>query len=409
MHNGHGREGGGSGSESAHLATLVAAGLHENQSGSQAAPTTAFDSFAHAIEGLYGSPIRAMDGTPFRSLVERPSSKGPDIVHNGIAFSVRDVEGLGRVVVFAPQHLAEIRGILIQCSGYMQGVTSMLTDKILEPLKSIMEAKGLVGVAYVHGGRGGANPRIDQGRWGIGRLQKEVAQHMKILLPLLQANVADENSQQDGGQPPAVALMGHSQGAQTVGHMLRDPAAYGFEPGQIRGAALINSVAIPYSQAMLRTPRLVTDIVRRNIKDVGGSLWSGEGLLFRGEQAFDTFLAEGDPRGTSERRLIAGTYPAEAMYFVQTLTSGTSPSLDPARVAGMPISLITSRDDQLMGEYAQRMTRDHLRRSGADVFWKIVPGRHFSPIVTFADEPIERVIEIMQSNAIAFDHAFQGL
>lgn len=373
--------------------------------GQQASPTI-HDSFAEAVEGLYGDSTRAADGTPFRQLADRLSPDGPDLLHDGMAFSVREVEGVGRVVIFAPARLREFRGILIQYSGYMQGPTSMLTDKILVPLKPIMEARGLIGVAYVHGGRGGIEPVIDQGRWGIGRLQKEVAQHMKQLLPLLQENFTQESGQSG---PPPIAMMGHSQGAQTVAHILADPVAYGFGPEQICGATLINSVALPHSQAMLRTPGLVTDIVRKNLGDVVRSVWSGEGLLFRGQQAFDTFLAEGDPRGISERRLISGTYPAEAMYFVQTLTNGTSPSLDPARVRGMPISLVTSHDDQLMGEYAQKTTHDHVLRSGSDLMRKVVPGRHFSPIVTFADEPVERVLEIMRANSIAFDHAFQAL
>ncbi len=377
-------------------------GMVDVKDGDTKHTTVIHDSFSEAVQTLYGDSIRAADGRPFAQLAD-----GAEVTHNGMMFSVCEIDGVGRIVLFAPKNLRDFRGILIQCNGYMQAATSMLTDKILEPLKPIMETHGLVGVAYVHGGRGGAKPIINQGRWGIGRLQREVVQHMKQLLPLLQKNFAQESGQSN--TPPPIVLMGHSQGAQTVAHMLRDPIAYGIAPGQIRGATLINSVALPYSQAMLRTPGLITNIVRKNLKDVVGSLWSGEGLLFRGEQAFDTFLAEGDPRGLSERRLTSNTYPAEAMYFVQTLTTGTSPRLDPALVRGMPISLVTSHDDQLMGAYAQKMTYDHIAKSDADVIWEVIPGRHFSPIVTIVDEPVDRVLEIMMANTAAFEHAFQGL
>lgn len=361
------------------------------------------DSFAEAVTKLYdANPARSDDGTPYPQL-----KKGATLHHHDMAFSVGDIKGTGRVVFFSPENRKALNGFLIQQGGYMQLPTSMLTDKVLDPLLPIMEARGMVGVAYAHGGRGSPDLIVNQGRWGIKTLQDHVAQQISHLLPVLQSEYTAENNGDTSTVP--IVLMGHSQSAQTVAHELSDPARYGFKEGQIRGAALINSVALPYSQAMLLTPGLVTNIVRRSLLDVVRSLASGEGLLLRGEDAHRAFIGEGGPHSTAAQRITMNTYPAEAAWFVQTLTSGTSPRLTPEKVHGLPIALLTSSHDQLMGEYAQNMTHRHVERSGANVLWKVVPGRHFSPIMLSGDESIERVLEIIRGNSVAFEHAFQNM
>ncbi len=360
------------------------------------------DSFAEAVMGLYDPNPARIDGVPYPQL-----KKGATMNHHGMAFSVGQIDGVGRVVFFAPEHRENLRGFLVQHSGYMQLPTSMLTDKILHPLLPIMESRGIVGVAYAHGGRGSPDLVTQQGRWGIATLQNHVAQQITRLLSVLQNEYALANNE-DTSAPP-VALMGHSQGAQTVAHELNNPVRYGFAVGQIRGAALINSVPLPHSQAMLRTDGFIINIARRTLPDVARSLWNREGFLLRDSDAFRAFVAEGDPKSASVRRMTSSTYPAETAWFVQTLTSGTSPKLNPALVRGMPISLITSADDQLMGKYAQKMTHNHVVRSGADVLSQEVPGRHFSPIMLSGDESIDRVLEIIRGNSVAFGHAFQNM
>lgn len=360
------------------------------------------DSFSDAVLKLYDSqPIR-VNGFPYPQL-----KRGATVSHRGMLFSVGDIPGVGRVVFFAPEKRQGLNGFLIQHSGYMQLPTSMLTEKVLEPLLPIMEARGLVGVAYAHGGRGSSNLMVNQGRWGIKTLQNHVAQQINLLLKVLQNEYVVANGDTSSAVP--IGLIGHSQGAQTIAHELSNPARYGFQEGQIRGATLINSVALPHSQAMLRTSEFVTNIARRVLLDVGRSLLSGDGLLLRGEDAHRAFIGEGNPHSNAAQRITMNTYPAETAWFVQTLTNGTSPKLDPAKVRGMPISLLTSEDDQLVGESAQKMTHRHVVGSTADVLWKVVPGRHFSPIFTPGDEPVDRMLDIVRRNALAFDHAFQNM
>ncbi len=360
------------------------------------------DSFAKALTELYDVNPARSEGVPYHQLME-----GVTLHHRGVTFAVGDIEGTGRVVFFSPEKRRALNGFIIQQSGYMQPPTSMLTDKILEPLLPLMEERGIVGVAYAHGGRGSPDLITNQGRWGIKTLQDHVAQHISRLLAILQQEYTVENNGDTSIVP--IGLMGHSQGAQTIAHELRDPAKYGFMEGQIRGATLINSVPLPYSQAMLRTPGLVTNIVRRSLLDVVRSLASEEGLLLRGEDAHRAFIGEGEPRNAAAQRVTMNTYPAETAWFVQTLTSGTSPKLLPELVRGMPISLVTSADDQLMGAYAQKMTRNHVVHSGADVLSREVPGRHFSPIMLTDNESVDRVLEIIRGNSAAFEHAFQNM
>lgn len=359
------------------------------------------DSFAEAVTKLYDVNPTRSDGVPYPQLKE-----GANLHHHGMAFSVGHIKGMGRVVFFSPENRKTLNGFLIQQSGYMQLPTSMLTDKILEPLLPIMEARGIVGVAYAHGGRGSPDLITNQGRWGVSTLQSHIAKQVTCLLSVLHHEYVDNNNHMT--EPP-ITLMGHSQGGQIVAHELSNPSKYGFSEGQIRGATLINSVALPHSQAMLRTPGFVTDIARRTLLDVTRSLFSGEGFLLRDEDAFRAFIGEGDSKSSSAHRMTSNTLPAETAWFVQTLTSGTSPKLNPALVRGMPISLVTSVDDQLMGAYAQKMTHNHVVSSGADVLWREVPGRHFSPIMLSGDESIERVLEIIRRNSVAFEHAFQNM
>lgn len=361
-----------------------------------------YDSFAEAVATLYDSHPTRVNGFPYPQLKD-----GATIRHQGMDLSVGQIDGVGRVVFFSPENRRELNGFLIQHSGYMQLPTSLLTDKILDPLLPIMASRGLVGVAYAHGGRGSSDPIVNQGRWGVEALQNHVSQQISRLLVVLQNKYTIANHGDTSAAP--IALMGHSQGAQTVAHELSNPVRYGFAEGQIRGAALINSVALPHSQAMLRTPGFVMNIARRTLLDVTRSLFSGDGLLLRNEDAFRAFIGEGDPGSSAVHRMTSNTLPAETAWFVQTLTSGTSPKLNPALVHGIPISLVTSDDDQLMGAYAQKMTHKHVVDSSADVQWVEVPGRHFSPIMLSGDESIDRVLEIIRGNSAAFGHAFQNM
>ncbi|MCX6734140.1 MAG: alpha/beta fold hydrolase [Candidatus Peregrinibacteria bacterium] len=359
------------------------------------------DSYAEAVSKLYDSTPTRVDGVPYPQLKE-----GAQMIHNDMSFSVGDIAGAGRVVFFSPKNRKALNGFLLQQSGYMQLPTSMLTDKILEALLPIMESRGIVGVAYAHGGRGSPDLITHQGRWGVKTLQAHIAKQVASILRVLHHEFAHHN--ENMSEPPVV-LMGHSQGGQIVAHELSEPQKYGFSDGQIRGAALINSVALPHSQAMLRTPGFVMDIARRTLPDVIQSFWSGDGLLLRDNDAFRAFLGEGDPQSSSSHRMTTSTLPAETAWFVQTLTSGTSPKLNPAVVRGMPISLVTSVDDQLMGAYAQKMTHNHVVKSGANTLWQEVPGRHFSPIMLTGDESIDRVLEIIRGNTAAFTHSFQNM
>jgi|GEM_PF-5812757 len=363
--------------------------------------TLSYDSYAHAVRGLYDSAPTRIHGAPYPQL-----QKNATVSHRDMNFAVKDIEGAGRVVLFSPRHLIDLNGFLLQQSGYMQLPTSMLTDKILESLLPTMESRGVVGVAYAHGGRGSPNLVTHQGRWGVKTLQAHIASQVTSILRVLRQGFSRHTG--NISEPPVV-LMGHSQGGQIVAHELSDPRRYGFSEGQIRGATLINSVALPHSQAMLRTPGFAMNIARRALPDVARSLWSGNGILLRDDDAFRAFIGEGDSQSPLSRRITTNTLPAETAWFVQTLTSGTSPKLNPDVVRDMPLSLVTSTDDQLMGEYAQKMTYDHVVASGANTLWKQVPGRHFSPIMLTGDESIDRVFEIIRGNTAAFAHSFQNM
>lgn len=359
------------------------------------------DSYAEAVTRLYDSTPTRVDGVPYPQLKE-----GATLSHHDMNFSVGDIEGAGRVVFFSPKNRKALNGFLLQQSGYMQLPTSMLTVKILEALLPTMESRGIVGVAYAHGGRGSPDLITRQGRWGVKTLQTHIAKQVASILRVLQYEFVRHTG---GMSEPPVALMGHSQGGQIVAHELSDPRRYGFSDGQIRGATLINSVALPHSQAMLRTPGFAMNIARRTLPAVVQSLWSGDGLLLRDSDAFRAFIGEGDPQSSSPHRMATSTLPAETAWFVQTLTSGTSPKLNPDIVRGMPISLVTSVDDQLMGAYAQNMTHNHVVASGANTLWQEVPGKHYSPIMLTGDESIDRVLEIIRGNTAAFAHSFQNI
>lgn len=313
--------------------------------------------------------------------------------YGGMNFSIRNVRGDGPMATFAPTD-ADIlpRSLLLQMNGYMQGPNTSMTDKTLMPLRPLLDEFGTMGIGYAHGRRGTDRVLTQQGRYTVGRIQGDV-----------QRDISRVN---EWMQVPTV-LMGHSMGGQHVAHILACPERYGFTRDQICGVILMNSMLLPHSQSMIRTPGFVREIALKSLGSVTKSIVTGKGVLFRGQKAFDTFLSEGDPNGVNERRVTENTFPDSGMFFAQTLTTGTSPSLKHANLKDLPIAMVISEGDQLMAQELQHGTADYLESLGADVYVRNIPGRHFSPIVTVSGESRERVDMIMHANAAAFTHAFQ--
>lgn len=283
--------------------------------------------------------------------------------------------------------------------GYMQGPLAGIADKVLDPLMPFMNDHRTRGLSYAHGNRGTSRVLTRQGRSSVQDIQDDIATDLQGI---------NARCKRDHGDLPTI-LMGHSQGGQHVAHILKDPKRYGFTEDQIRGVILMNPMLLPHSQTMLATPGFLTDIALRSLGSVAASLCTGKGILFRGKKAFDAFLGEGDPDGKAERRITECTFPDSGAFFVQSLTTGTSPSLKDARIQGLPISMVVSQDDQLMGQTLQHKTADYLASLGAKVHLENVPGKHFAPIVTHTGEGRDRVDATMAANRRAYAHVFQSL
>ncbi len=356
------------------------------------------------------------DNTPYEDVVDQlqdsghPVEKGgfqlprlrmKSISHRGMDLRALRVATGSAVATFGPDYISyPPLHLLLGANGYMQPPTGFLTDKFLIPAQEFMKKYLVHGAGYAHGRRGTAEVMTRQGRYSVGHIQDDVAEDTKAIIEWLQIRAV---------RPVPTVLMGHSQGGQHVAHQLADPEKYGLKRDQIRGVVLINSMLLPHSQQMLLTPGFFKEIALSSLGRVAGSMITGKGLLFRGQKAFDAFVGEGDPNGKNERRITEGTYPDSGMFFTQTVTTGTSPSLKDARLKGLPVSIIVSEDDQLMGKNLQYKTADYLDSFGADVRIMDVPGKHLSPLMTHTGESPERVELIMDQHRQALAHAFQNL
>lgn len=370
-------------------------------------------SFEEVVHGLYdhGHPVVRDDMELPRFLANTERSYDPlRKNHDGIGFSIRNMREGGPVVTFASTGTAmPPQSLLLQFNGYMQAQTASMTDKVLIPLRPLLGQFGTMGVGYAHGGRGTESVLTRQGRYTVSDIQTDVEYDLSGLNEWMHGMASRSSVSLPGLPVPSLptVLMGHSQGGQQIAHVLAHPQRYGFTPDQIRGVILMNSMLLPHSQMMLRTPGFMREIALKSLGSVTRSIITGKGLLFRGQKAFDTFLGEGDPNGVNERRVTENTFPDSGMFFAQTVTTGTSPSLKHANLKGLPISMVISEGDQLMAQELQHNTADYLQSLGADVYVRNIPGKHFSPIVTVSGESRERIEMIMRENATAFAHAFQ--
>lgn len=348
-----------------------------------------------ADDFMHGLPLKK-DGVALPQFADR--EKGPQYFH-GMQFGLMPTKGGGTAIGFESSAFVNPKAQLFALQGYMQGPAAGVTDKVFTPLVPLLKEHQVTGLSYAHGNRGTPNTLTRQGRYNVDDIQRDVGADLRAI---------NGRRTRRGNRFPTV-LMGHSQGGQHVAHILANPEQYGLTPDQIRGVILMNSMLLPHSQPMVMTPGFAWNIARKSLHHVAWSIVSGRGLLFRGQKAFDTFVGEGDPNGENERRVTENTFPDSGLFFAQTVTTGTSPSLKDANLRGLPVSMIVSEDDQLMSQALQHRSADYLSSLGADVQVHDVPGKHFSPIVTFTGEPQERVDAVMAANRRAYEHAFQNI
>lgn len=354
-------------------------------------------SHADAAERLYYPLPDSRGGTPFQIFRD-----GGSATYEGLRYEARRT---GRVDI-RPLGVREPRGHVLLMNGYMMSPTSLISDKTMEPLSEQLVQHELHASSFAHAQRGGVDFQDQVGRRGIGGIQAELANDVRTQMGSILGG--NHDLRPTGARKPVV-LVGHSQGGQDVAYMLKNPEAYGLTRDQIRGAILINPMLLPSSPSMLRTPGFMTQIALRSLARVSWSIVSGQGFLLRGDDAFRTFVGEGSIDGKYERRLVDTTYPAEGLFFTQTVTTGTSPHLTRDDVEGLPISMIISQEDQLMASRLQHESAEHLSSLGANVHVEDVPGKHFSPIMTLAGESEERVDGITEANRRAFQHAMQRM
>lgn len=345
---------------------------------------------------MHGSRLKK-DGVTLPQFSHR--DRDPQYFH-GMQFGLMSTKGGGAAIGFESATFVDPKAQLFALQGYMQGPAAGVADKIFTPLVPLLKDHHVTGLSYAHGNRGTPNTLTRQGRYTVNDIQRDVSADLRA--------VNERRVRRVGNRLPTV-LMGHSQGGQHVAHILANPEQYGLTPDQIRGVILMNSMLLPDSQPMVMTPGFAWNIARKSLGHVAWSIVSGRGLLFRGQKAFDTFVGEGDPNGENERRVTENTFPDSGLFFAQTVTTGTSPSLKDANLRGLPVSVIVSQDDQLMSQQLQHKTADYLDSLGANVQVRDVPGKHFSPIVTFTGEPQERVDAIMAANRQAYEHAFRNI
>ncbi len=357
-----------------------------------------FSSFEDVSDGLYEARPLPVGNGDFSVRKFHPDT--PSYTHDGFRLSARFLPTTGSAVgTFLPARCSPTltpQTLLLGANGYMQPPTGLLMDKFLKPAITPMNSLLMRGVSYAHGKRGTSDVLTRQGRYTVDDIQDDIAADIQSIMQWMNGHRET---------PIPTVLLGHSQGAQHVAYQLENPGRYGLTRDQIRGVVLMNPMLFPHSQAMLMTPGFLTDIALRSLGRVAGSMITGKGLLFRGQKAFDAFVGAGDPNGKNERRVTEGTYPDSGMFFAQTLTSGTSPSLANAPLRELPISMIISKDDQLMSRDLQHKTADHLSSLGANVRVFDVPGKHFSPLVTVTGESQEDVKAIMDANLQALQHA----
>ncbi|MFA7277645.1 MAG: alpha/beta fold hydrolase [Candidatus Gracilibacteria bacterium] len=366
---------------------------------------TPYSRFEDLAEDLYDldDPIEK-DGMSLPRLRydEKEPIDSPVLVHDNIEFGFVPTARGGAAIGFSSYRTIMPSAQLISLQGYMQGPAVGITDKAIKPLLPFLHEQDVVGLSYAHGNRGTSNVLTRQGRYTVGDIQEDVA-----------ADLRQFNTQvtPDRSKNLPVVLMGHSQGGQHVAHILANPEKYGLTRDRIRGVVLMNSMLLPHSQPMIMTPGFAWDIARKSLGQVAWSMVrpSGRGLLFRGQQAFDAFVGEGSPEGVNERRVTDFSFPDSGLFFTQTITTGTSPSLKDANLKGLPVAVISSNDDQLMSQELQHKTAEYLESLGADVHVHDIPGKHFSPIVTVTEEPQDRAEHIMRENGRAYQHAFRNI
>jgi hypothetical protein len=134
------------------------------------------------------------------------------------------------------------------------------------------------------------------------------------------------------------------------------------------------------------------------------------GVTVSDQLTYDFFIGEGDIHGENERRILDRIYPVEGAYFLQSLTTGSSPSFINGQLHGLPVSVVSSSDDQLMGMDGQLAMAEHFqRRGGADTSHFEILGRHFSGLLTCAGEDSTRIDSIVNTNQQAMAHALRNL
>lgn len=354
-------------------------------------------SHSDAAESLYYPLPESRGGVDFQLFRDGGSAS-----HDNLRY---DAQRTGRVDI-RPLGVRQSQGHVLLMNGYMMKPTALIGDKIMEPLSEQLIEHRLHASSFAHAQRGSVDFQDQVGRRGVGAIQEELARDVRIQM---EATLKGGHDLQPTGARKPVVLVGHSQGGQDVAYMLKNPEAYGLTRDQIRGAVLINPMLIPNSQAMLNTPGFMTEIALRSLSRVSWSMLSGQGFLLRGDDAFRTFIGEGSIDGKYERRLVDTTYPAEGLFFTQTVTTGTSPHLTRDDVEGLPISMVISQEDQLMASKLQHKSAEYLSSLGASVHVEDVPGKHFSPIMTLTGESEERIDGITEANRRAFQHAMQRM
>jgi pimeloyl-ACP methyl ester carboxylesterase len=387
---------------------------------SSSALSSSSDRFAASVDQLYeAQKIQSLDGGGLVPVLKDPSESRDHLPPvDGMQFWVQDMDPDNaitprphdadaadihspRVLRFAHErHARKVPDIVyLTFPGYGQVPSGYATEKFMRSAQPFFEQHNIHGIGFANGSRGRPEVITRRGRWTVADILEWVTLELDAVLETLR----EENSQ------VKFVLDGHSQGGQIVGHILAHPERFGFDPGDIIGAVLRNSVALPHSQSSLLTPGILP-LLARATPSVVKSLLTRRGVTVSDQLAYDFFIGEGDIHGENERRILDRIYPVEGAYFLQSLTTGSSPSFINGQLHGLPVSLVSSSDDQLMGMDGQLAMAEHFqRRGGADTSHFEIPGRHFSGLLTYTGEDSTRIDSIVKTNQQAMAHALRDL
>ena len=325
------------------------------------------DHIADGVESLY-QPGRSGIS---QCRVLRPAGRA--VLKDGSSLTVlpESSPSSPRVVEYNPNGFKKPQTVILGVNGYMMPQTAMMTTEVLGGhCRGVMRVNDVAYLGYAHAQRGKETVLEHNGDHTLSTILDQVSREVGEAL----SHYPDAD----------LILDGHSQGGQIVAHILKDPERFGLTRDRIRGAILRHSIPIPDSTRTWLSPN-TTPTAIRNIRKVVGAAITKKGFLCRGKEAnrlfFDNQADLQDPR---VQRLLEGTHPAEAAWFLQTLLhpKGTSPSFKKGELQGRNIVVIAGSQDHLFPERLQKGTARYLENiAGARVSYSSTHGGHFSSIL----------------------------